>query len=198
MAFKPILLKGEGLCVVIFGAGPIGIRKAKAYKRAGASVTLIDRDMNRLSAAKEKVACEGMCMDFASYLKKERHHLMAQHLVVMAFGDGPLGDQIMADIKPYGKLVNRTDAGLKGHYSDMRFESNASYTLAASGNARSPYVASHVLKTALGALNDTSFLKRLKALLGASQSLKTKGIKDEEVMTYTIETLERIAKDEAF
>ncbi len=100
MKTYPIMLNVAGRRCVVVGAGPVGLRKAEALRRAGADVALIDPD------PPPPPAREGIAPLRRRY---DKDHLAGALLVLACTNDAALNARIAADARAAGALVNAAD-----------------------------------------------------------------------------------------
>jgi precorrin-2 dehydrogenase / sirohydrochlorin ferrochelatase len=88
----PIQLRTEGQLALVVGAGKVGLRKAKAWKRAGGDVLFVDPDPSL------ELDDEHICEEFAP------HHL-EDVFVVFACANESVNDAVVVTARANGILV---------------------------------------------------------------------------------------------
>jgi len=96
----PIMLDVRGRPAVVVGGGGVGRRRAAMLCRAGAKVTLIDKDLA------EEAGLEGVTVIREAY---RPGHLRSAALVFACTDDRSVNARIVADARKSGSLVNAAD-----------------------------------------------------------------------------------------
>ena len=110
----PVFLNLRGRSVLVVGAGPVGLRKARGLHAAGARVTVVAPKIPK---------------DFPAGIRrlKRRYRtsdVFRKLLVVAATDDSALNTRIAREARYAGALVNRADdAGACGRGADVRYRS---------------------------------------------------------------------------
>lgn len=96
----PIMLGLRGRRTVVVGAGPVGLRKARSLRRAGAAVKVVD------PLADPEALPDGVEAVRAAY---EPEHVAGAFLVFACTDDAGLNARVAADARSAGALVNVAD-----------------------------------------------------------------------------------------
>jgi len=101
----PILLNVKDVLVVIVGGGSVAVRKANGLLEAGATrVRVVSPDISPdMPAGVERVVA-----------RYEKSHLSGAKLVFAATNDSAVNEQVAADARQLGILVNRCDSNEEG------------------------------------------------------------------------------------
>jgi len=194
-ALKPILMHTADLKVLIVGFGKVGKRKASAYAKAGANVTVVDPSLTS-DITDEHLT--GHALSFEAFITQYRDLFLKQHLIVICTASNTINQQVQEHCKMYAKLYNRADSANESQFSDMMYDQGPYHLVAVSGNAASPYVSKYLLTIIKETLATFSIKKRIKLLYKQSADLKRHHIAYEKISDLEDETLEKLTflKDE--
>jgi siroheme synthase-like protein len=130
----PLFFDLKGRSAVVFGGGPVGLRKA-AYLAREAQVTLIDRRTVEVPEGVRLIVGEAM----------DHLQLIAgSDIVVAATGDRSVDEMICAEAGLRGKLINRSDG--PGNFLIPSVVERRNFTVAISTLGRSPSMSRHISK----------------------------------------------------
>ncbi len=101
----PVLLKSNGWKVAVFGGGKVAERRVVKLLKAGMQVDVFSREFTQGLIKNRSPNLRLYTRD----LKEGRVELSAYDLVLIATDDARLNDEIEAQAKAQGKLVNRAD-----------------------------------------------------------------------------------------
>ncbi|HTK47472.1 MAG TPA: NAD(P)-dependent oxidoreductase [Gemmatimonadaceae bacterium] len=110
----PILVEGSGLPVLVVGGGPVAVRKAAAFARAGASVRVIARAASPQMRALAEAS--SVALDEREYASSDVGDAV---LVVAATADRTVNARVADDARAAGRLVNVADAPATGSFATM-------------------------------------------------------------------------------
>ncbi len=135
------MLRLEGRACIVIGGGTVANRKVESLLLAGARVTVI---APMFSPSLETLATEGKIA-----IRRERYapgRLAALHplLVFAATDDVATNQQVAAEARSLGALVNIVDAGESGDFTNMSVIQRENIIIGISTNGASPALASHL------------------------------------------------------
>lgn len=115
MSVFPIAIHAAEVTVVVVGGGSVATRKAVAFLFAGAQVTVIaptiSGELREKADANERLRL---------YAREYSPSDIAGAMLVVAATDVPaVNEQVVADARRAGKLVNRADVPGEGNFSTM-------------------------------------------------------------------------------
>lgn len=128
----PLFLDLEGKSAVVYGAGPVGVRKA-SYLAREARVTMVDRHAAVVPEGVHLIIGEAM------------HNLdliESADIVVAATGDPKVDDEITRKAAGLGKMLNRADR--PGNFLIPSLIRRRNFTVAISTMGRSPVMSQHI------------------------------------------------------
>lgn len=146
---------------MVFGAGPVGLRKA-AYLAREAKVTMVDR-----RAAEVPEGIRLLVGDAKDHL----HLIDGSDIVVAATGVRSIDEMICAEAGLRGKLINRSDG--PGNFLIPSVVERRNFTVAISTLGRSPGMSRYISKVI-----DASLPPSLESMVDLTEALRDQ-LKDE-------------------
>jgi precorrin-2 dehydrogenase/sirohydrochlorin ferrochelatase len=190
---KPILLHTKDLKVLIIGFGRIGKRKAKAYARVGADITIVDPNSPSELQHDAPINATYYPLSFHTFISHHIDIFLKQHLVVICTPSNEVNQAVEQLCKVHAKLYNRTDNAKASQYSDMMYDQGKHHLIAVSGNASSPYVSKYLLSIIKETLATFAIKKRISILFKQSTYLKQHQIPYEKISHLEDEALENLS-----
>lgn len=185
---KPVLLSTPYLNVFIIGAGKNGIRKALNYVKAGAKVTVIDKQ----SATFSNPPFLWIQDDVDQWILNHDQIWQTFHLIILCTDDRALHQRIILKCEATGKLYNDTMPKGKRLFSDMAYKEDQGIVYAASSSPPSPFSINFLLNQFQKILKEPTVSQRIHLLRLGRVSLKEKKISYQSMEKLSLEELERI------
>ncbi len=151
----PLFLDLRGKSAAVYGAGPVGLRKA-AYLARETRVTLVDRRPVEVP--------DGVTMRVGEALRN-LDLIDSSDIVVAATGDRVTDETICQRAKDAGKLFNRADA--LGNFLIPSLVERRNFTVAISTLGRSPGMSRHIKEVV-----ETSLPAVLEDMVDLTESLR--------------------------
>lgn len=167
---KAITLNPSQLNIIVFGVGRIGSRKAKAYAKLGARLTLVDPDLKNTLEGLETATYYPLTGE--AFLESHGELLKTMHLCIIATPSKNTNHALQMACEASALLFNRVDAPDQSYFSDMSQYQDDNYLFAASGNTKSPYVAKFIIEKVKAFLSQESHQNDIKALASQTPELK--------------------------
>jgi len=151
----PLFLDLSGRRAVVFGAGPVGLRKA-AYLAREAQVTMVDRCAVEVP--------EGVRLIIGDALDN-LHLIGGSDIVVAATGDRSVDERVCEEAGRRGKLINRSDG--PGNFLIPSIVERRNFTVAISTLGRSPGMSRHISKVI-----DASLPPSMEGMVDLTEALR--------------------------
>ena len=140
---------------MVYGAGPVGIRKA-AYLARGTRVTLVDRCPVEVP--------DGVAFRIGEALQN-LDLLEISDIVVAATGDRSVDERVCEEAGRRGKLINRSDG--PGNFLIPSIMERRNFTVAISTLGRSPGMSRHISKVI-----DASLPPSMEGMVDLTEALR--------------------------
>jgi precorrin-2 dehydrogenase/sirohydrochlorin ferrochelatase len=123
----PVMLEADQIVAVVIGGGSVALRKARALVVAGARVTVVAPEFH--AAFNESLLPDSPRLLRERYASK---HLDGASMVIAATDDPAVNEQVAADAKRIGLLVNVADAPDLGNFTTPAVHRSGELTVAVS------------------------------------------------------------------
>ena len=134
MLLYPVFLNLKGRSVLVVGAGPVGVRKARGLHAAGAKVSVV-----------AQVFSQGLPARVRRFKRRYRSSdVRGRLLVVAATDDATLNARIAREARSNGALVNRTDDASACDYQVPAGFRKGKLAVAVSTGGRNPALARRI------------------------------------------------------
>ncbi|MDO5846561.1 MAG: bifunctional precorrin-2 dehydrogenase/sirohydrochlorin ferrochelatase [Methanocorpusculum sp.] len=137
----PLMLDTSRLHVLVFGAGAVGIRKARYFAGNCQKLTIASREFSAEIAGADQKTC-----DIARMTRAELRHLIKSHdIIIAAVPDETLNKEICEAAAENGKWYNSATGG--GNFLIPAAFSEGGATIAVSTGGKSPAAAAYIRDT---------------------------------------------------